>query len=300
MLPETFTEYTDNLHALFCYQLFITPIHLPIPKEYREFSQKACEYLASNRSVMLQFQEPRHHVIHHFAQPKNKQARKILITHGWMSRAAYMARFIRQLHNQGYEIYALDFPAHGDAKGVQLPWVDAVRILRQTLNRFGPFHTVLGHSFGGSMLLNMLNLSHQLPEWKLHDEPERVILLGSPTRMRTPVTSIARRLNLSGHGYQLFRTLIEKNAGIDIGRLDFRHYTSQSNTPFLCVHGENDRTVVPEESIVFCSQYEHAQLNLVPDADHINILYDPRVEDSVTEFIETGYKRPNPGFGGSV
>lgn len=298
MLPETLADYTDTLHAQLCYQLFITPIHLPIPKEYREFSQKACDYLAQNRTGLVQFQEPRHHVIHHFAQPKNKKAPKILITHGWMSRAAYMACFIRTLHNEGYEIYALDFPAHGDSRGVQLPWIDAVKILRQTLNRFGPFYAVLGHSFGGSMLLNMLNLSHQLPEWKLNDEPERVIMLGSPTRMRTPVSRIARRLNLSGHGYYLFRNLIERNAHLPIKNLDFRHYINQATTPFLCVHGENDSTVVPEESIVFCEQYEHAQLNLVKDADHISILYDPRVEDAICEFVAS--PSLNPRFGDSV
>lgn len=56
-----------------------------------------------------------------------------------MSRAAYMVRLIRLLHKEGYEVYAIDFPAHGEAKGIQLPWTDAIAIIKETINQFGIF-----------------------------------------------------------------------------------------------------------------------------------------------------------------
>ncbi len=37
MLASTLTEFRDYIHAQLCYQLFITPIHLPVEKPYREF-----------------------------------------------------------------------------------------------------------------------------------------------------------------------------------------------------------------------------------------------------------------------
>ena len=285
-MANSLTNIKDYLHAQFCYQLFITPIYLPLPKQYRDFAQRACEYIEGERTELIHNETPRHHVIHRFSQRNNPHAKKVLITHGWMSRAAYMTRLIRTLHKQGFVIYALDFPAHGEAKGVQLPWVDAVTILRQTINQLGPFYAVIGHSFGGSMLLNTLNLSSQYSEWKLDSEPDRVVLLASPTRMRTPVGQLARQFKLSAKGYLLLRQVFREQTIIDIRRLDFRHYTNQAHTPFLCVHGANDDAILPEESIIFCKKYPHASLSLLPDIDHVSILFDERVERAVSKFLE--------------
>ena len=285
MNANALTNIKDFLHAQFCYQLFITPIPFPIPKEYRRVAQRACEFLKNRRSGLIEFETPRHHVIHHFSQPDNPNAKKVLITHGWISRAAYMMRLIRSLHKQGYDVYALDFPAHGDAKGMQLPWTDAVTVLQHTINRLGPFYAVIGHSFGGSMLLNTLTLASQYPEWKLDTEPERVVLLASPTRMRIPVSIIARQLKLSAKGYLLLRDVFRQQAVIDLNRLHFRHYIADAKIPFLCIHGEEDKAIKPQESIIFCQRYPHASLVLLPGIDHMGILLDKRVEQAVGQFL---------------
>lgn len=285
MLANSLTEFWDLIHAQLCYQLFITPIHLPIEKEYREFARRAREFFVENRSFSIPVSSPRHHVIHCFEQVNNPQAKKVLIAHGWISRAAYMARLIRALHQQGYHVYAIDFPAHGEAKGLQLTWMDAVMILRQTINDFGPFHGMIGHSFGGSMILNTLNLANQFAEWEINKVPERVVLMSSPTRMRTPVSKLARRLRLSGKGLILLRELFRQNASPDIKHLDFRHFINHSKTPVLCIHGEDDDSITPYESTIFCEQYPHASLTLLPDADHVSVLLDERVETKVCEFL---------------
>lgn len=275
----------DYLHAKLCYEVFITPLHLPIEKEYRDFANRAIEYFAAKRSRIYSLDFPRHHVIHHFEQAKNPVAPKILLAHGWMSRAAYMSRLVRTLHNQGFQIYAIDFPAHGEAKGMQLAWTDAVAILRQTINNFGPFYGVIGHSFGGSMLLNTLNLGSKFPEWKLQSEPERVVLMASPTRMRIPVSKLARRFKLSGRGFLYLRELFRQSASTDLKNLDLKYYTEHSTTPFLCIHGEADHSILPTESALFCEHYPYASLVLLPGVDHVSVLIDERVEEKVSQFL---------------
>lgn len=283
MLANTLAELRDLIHARFCYQLFITPLHLPLEKEYRDFARRACENFQKYRTDVIDNTLPRHHVLHYFAAPNKTAAPKVLIAHGWMSRAAYMIRLIRALGAQGFDVYAIDFPAHGEAKGVQLTWTDAVSVLNHVLNNFGPFYAVIGHSFGGSMLLNTLNLSSQLPDWHIKAEPERVVLMASPTRMRTPVNKLARRFRLSARGYVFLRDLFKQNAMMDIRNLDVRYYTSQ--IPFLCIHGQQDDSITPEESTVFCKRYPHASLELIPGADHVSVLIDERVENKVCRFL---------------
>ncbi|MFJ1269436.1 alpha/beta hydrolase [Legionella lytica] len=287
MLTTSLTYVRDLLHAKFCYQVFITPIHFPLEKEYRDFAKLACEIMEKRRTEVIHKEHPRHHVLHRFIPNKITKDKKILITHGWISRAAYMMRIIDTLQQQGYEVYALDFPAHGEAKGLQLPWMDAVNVIKETLNEYGPFYGAIGHSFGGSMLLNTLNLSGQLPEWHLHYKPERAILIASPTHMRGPVASVAKKFRLSGHGYIHLRHLMEESAKVGLNRIQLNHFISQSpNIPFLCIHGDLDKTVSTKESIRFCQQYPNADLRILTNANHVSVLMDERVESLVRDFLE--------------
>ncbi|KTD79269.1 alpha/beta hydrolase [Legionella waltersii] len=287
MINNSLIYFRDLLHAQFCYQMFITPIHFPIDKKYREFAKMACDYIESRRDEVIHQESPRHYVLHRFIPSQQENTKKVLITHGWMSRAAYMVRLIRHLHHQGYDVYALDFPAHGEARGVQLPWADAITIIKDIINQHGPFHGLIGHSFGGSMILNTLNLAGQLPEWQLNSKPHKAVLIASPTQMRTPVSKIARKFKLSGHGYLQLRQLIKQQAPLDTNLIRLRHFTEQSpDTQFLCVHGELDCTIPPKESINFCNHYQNSNLFLLPDADHVTVLMDERVENKVYDFLE--------------
>jgi pimeloyl-ACP methyl ester carboxylesterase len=289
MMTSSIAALKDLIHAQLCYQLFITPLHLPLEKKYRDFAQMACEFIEVKRSEVIHRELPRHHVVHRFKpEHNNNEAKKILITHGWQSRAAYMVRLIRVLHKEGYDVYALDFPAHGEAKGLQLPWTDATAIIRQTLNEYGPFYAAIGHSFGGSMLLNTLNLAGQAPQWQLDSSLERVVLIASPTQMRNPVSSVARKFKLSGAGYLYLRQLFRQQTEIDPALVRLRHFVDQgSEIPFLCIHGENDTSISPKESITFCSEYKKATLCLLDNADHVSVLMDDRVELKVCQFLTT-------------
>lgn len=286
MITTSLTHVRDILHAQFCYQFFITPLHFPIEKEYRDFARRACEILEERRSEIIHKEYPRHHVLHHFIPKDNANGKKVLITHGWISRAAYMVRLINTLHEQGYEVYAIDFPAHGEAKGLQLPWVDAVAVIKETLNQLAPFYGVIGHSFGGSMLLNTLNLAGQSPDWELAHKPERAVLIASPTEMRSPVNRVAKKLRLTGYGYLRLRDLLQAQSKIDLGQVYLEHFVSQApNIPFLCIHGEQDDTVNIRESIRFCRKYKNASLRILPEANHVSVLMDERVERLVSDFL---------------
>lgn len=285
MIANALTGMKDFIYAQLCYQLFITPMPLKLEQEYKDFARRACEFISTERTQMIHVESPRHHVIHHFAQPHNPNAKKVLITHGWMSRAAYMVKLIRSLHKQGYEVYALDFPAHGDARGLQLTWTESVTILRDILNNLGPFYAVMGHSFGGSMLLNTLNLAGQFPEWQINTLPERAILIASPTSLFTLISKLARRFHLSRQSCLLLRDTIRQSSSPHVKHLNFRHLIHHTNVPILCIHGKEDETILPKESINFCRHYPQASLALLPDIDHVGVLIDPRVEKTVSNFL---------------
>lgn len=291
-MNSSLTNLMDVLQAQFCYQLFITPFHVPLVFEYRELANRGKEYIEEQRTSVIHHDSPRHYVLHCFKPNNVSNGKKVLVTHGWLSRAAYMVRFIRALQLQGFEVYAIDFPAHGEAKGAQLPWTDAIRILRDVLNEHGPFYGAVGHSFGGSMMLSTINLSQQLPELSLDHTPDRLILISSPTRMRTPMFRLAKTLKLTPSGYRHFRQLLIEQADIDPRRLRLRNFLEQQHDiPILCIHGAQDDTIPPQESKLFCQKYPYGELAILPDADHINVLIDERVEQLVCEFMTKATKQ---------
>lgn len=287
MMTNSLVALKDIVHAQLCYQLFITPVHIPIEKKYRDFARMGCEFVEDHRSDVIHQETPRHHVIHRFKPKHHNNAKKILITHGWLSRAAYMVCLIRSLQKEGYDVYAIDFPAHGEAKGLQLPWTDASAIIRHVLNEHGPFYGAIGHSFGGSMLLNTVNLAGQVPQWQLNHSLERAVLIASPIQMRNPVTCLARKFKLSGHGYLYLRQLFREQTEVDPSLVRLRHFIEQEpNIPFLCIHGEQDETISTRESITFCNEYKNGSLCLLRDADHVSVLMDKRVEQEVSLFLK--------------
>ena len=286
MMTNSLAALKDVLHAQLCYQLFITPVHFPIEKKYRDFARMACEFTEIKRTEVIHQEYPRHHVIHRFMPTRSNNGKKVLITHGWLSRAAYMVRVIRALHREGYDVYAVDFPAHGEAKGLQLPWTDASAIIRHVLNEYGPFYGAVGHSFGGSMLLNTINLAGQMEEWALKEPLQAAVLIASPIQMRSPVNSLARKFKLSGHGYLYLRQLFRQQTEIDPSLVRLRHFISQKpDIPFLCIHGEQDESISPKESISFCNEYKKAILCLLDNADHLSVLIDKRVEQEICCFF---------------
>lgn len=284
MLINKIKELKDIFHAELCYHIFATPFGAPLEKKYRNIARLACEYLEKERTEIIKYQHPRHHVIHRFAQVKDN-AKKILILHGWMSRAAYMARLIRVLHLAGFDVYAIDFPAHGEAKGVQLPWADAMKIVKTIIDNNGPFYGIIGHSFGGSVAISALNLSSQYEDWSLQNNPERMILLASPTRVRTPLLPLARYFKLSAKGYLHLRKVFYKKTIIDLRSFGFRHYIKSGNIPILCIHGENDIVVPPIDSVHFCQEYKHSKLSILPNVDHVSILFNDNVEKNILDFL---------------
>lgn len=285
MIIEALKDIRDRLHAQVCYQLFITPLPIPIDEPYREFADWACELLSKERTNRIEIHTPRHHIIHHFAQPDNPAAPKVLITHGWMSRAAYMIKLIQALHNDGYEVFAMDFPAHGEAKGLQLTWMDAVLLLKETMDTLGPFYAVIGHSFGGAMLLNTMNLAAQLPQWEIKQEPERMVLIAAPTNMRVPVRRLAKAVRLSGKGYRTLRQVFRQKAIADIEHLNYRHFAKRGKIRVLCIHGKDDTFIHPSQSIQLCQRYPHASLTIIPDTNHVDILINDRMKHAVRTFL---------------
>lgn len=278
-------ELRDWIWSYLAYAYFTTPLPLPAPHYLRPAIKVAKSWFYQMRVEAYRHQQPRPYVLHYFAgQSSNRK--KILLAHGWMSCSLYMTKLIHDLTRAGFEVYALDFPAHGEAGGVQVTWNEAVAVLADVNKRYGRFDAALGHSFGGIMLLHLVSFADQLAAFSSDLLPEKMILISAPTRMRTPMIRVARHLGLSRGAFNNLCDLLQAKAKIDLTKFNLKQFIAkQSKIPFLCIHGGKDETIPAEESVVFCAQYPYATLRLFPHLDHINVVLDNSVSNMILDYL---------------
>ena len=125
-------------------------------------------------------------------------APKILLVHGWRSKAVDFRRMIERLRNQGFTVDALDMRAHGQSEGTNTALPEYYEVLKQHYGDWGPYHAVAGYSLGG--LATGLVMS-QLPA---EQQPEKLFLIGAPPYAFYFFEDIIAELKLGKHVLRRF------------------------------------------------------------------------------------------------
>ncbi len=222
-------------------------------------------------------------IIHEFGEGD----KKALVCHGWMSSSVHMVKQIHNLVDSGFKVYAIDFPGHGQSKGFKCSWKDAVEAILIAQRLKGKFDLVLGHSFGGGMLVNASALSHLTKEFKDFLEAKQYVLLASALSVNVPVRIFSRLTGLRKSAQAKLEEKIVIDANIDLEKMSARYL--QTNFPtdskFLLIHGTKDKVVKVEESRDFAKLGENVQLIELDDIGHLNIIYSDKIIDLINESI---------------
>ena len=280
-MKQTIIKAINTVHAWVCMHLFYIPLPYPLPKQYKDKLKLAHSHLLKIRKERRIQTAPRKHVIHIF-KPDIPSKGRILVTHGWMSKSVYMIGIIDALYKAGYSVYALDFPAHGESKGIRVKWFESVQTIIEAQKTFGPFDVAIGHSYGGSMLL----CAFCLADYYHSSQFSKIALISAPTTITSPIKSAARRLKLNRFSYRIFRQWMRSEHDIDLKLLKPYDKAKAGTTQFLAIHGTNDAVVPIQESTRFCANNDNARLCLEPNLDHNNILYSDRTYQALLKFAE--------------
>ncbi len=276
-----------KIKAALAYRAFTTSFSFPIvTRTTRARLNAAQQFWDEHRSAVTMLKSPKRALLHHFQGHSGASARKgqVLLVHGWGSRALHMSAYIRELLNYGYDVHALDLPAHGENPRGRIYWHDSVNAIVSASREIGPVHAAIGHSYGGMMLGYSLVASKL--DSRISDElnTQKLVLLASPTRLSTPVKLFTRMLRCSLEERGAFEKRILADTRFDsIDELSLSSLWAETvpSCDIQIVHGKQDKIVSIADSQYLAKTIDKASLTVLEGVGHVRILSDERLVSSV-------------------
>jgi len=203
---------------------------------------------------------------------------RILVVHGWESKTARMRIAIKRLVEAGYEVLAFDAPAHGLSTGKQCNIFAYGAALQTMLTQYGPFHAVVGHSFGASALIYLFGLSPDL-------HVNRMVLNGIPPSLELMTRWFAEAVNLPSAVEQRMHGIIEDRFGRAVEDVSMVKVAPNITIPTLVYHDRDDATVPLESAYPVVRHWDSAQLRITEGFGHRRALKNREVLEEIVSFI---------------
>ncbi len=200
---------------------------------------------------------------------KQHLPKRILLIHGWESRATQMYGLVPDLLAQGFEVTALDMPRHGHSTGSQSnPYIFGQTIL-MAQQKLGEFDGIVAHSMGAGA--TAFSLQNGLNTQKL-------VLVSGPSSIDNILNHFAGLMGLNKKTTQYFIQEIEKTVGIAKEHLEI-------TTPTLVVHDEADLEVPFSESQRMVSAFSQGELLVTKGLGHRQILKSDIFKEKMLSFL---------------
>jgi pimeloyl-ACP methyl ester carboxylesterase len=204
---------------------------------------------------------------------------KVVLLHGWGSRASRFADFIAPLHAAGFTVIGIDAPAHGDSRGRSADLPRFRDSLAQVLREHEPIHAVIGHSLGGGAVLTVL------AETADH-HPKKICLFGVPGDMDYILESFAMMLGLKPPALANLRARFMKKFGRSASAVSVAAAAPSVRVPVLVVHDEDDNVAPFAQGSALAAAIPGAQLLTTRGFGHSGALRDAATIARVVAFLQ--------------
>ncbi len=265
-----------RLAARQAFRLCFTPPRRP------EVSQTAQELLARAERLPVVVQGRRLRV-YRWSGQTSQSAGTVLLVHGWTSRASRMTVWVEPLLARGFDVVALDMPAHGDSEGKRtngLEWAVAIGTIAEAV---GPLHGVVSHSAGAFAAAMAVAGGHLLGRPAV--SVERLVMVATVDNPLVHVAGFASALDLSDAVYEglLRATVVE--FGHPMEAFSLNRIPIGWNQPTLLLHDPEDREVPFAESESVAAVRPNATLIPIDGVGHHRIVRHPRVISLAAVFL---------------
>lgn len=211
-------------------------------------------------------------------------APRLLLVHGFTSRALHLAAYVRAALDAGWSVSALDLPGHGESPGRRCPAPVAARAIRALARRDGPVTAVLGHSFGGAMTALAVD-----PDFEAEERlaVRRAVLLAAPDALADVTRRFADTVGLAPAARLAFERRLARQNGRPVEAFKARDIWAGLDLPLLVVHDRGDAEVPFADGQAVALRAK-ARTRFTEGLGHRKVLYDPGTVAAVMAFLAEG------------
>ena len=202
--------------------------------------------------------------------------RKILLVHGWESRATQVSGFVEDLVKSGYQVIAIDGPAHGQSIGRSANPYMFTKAIQLADEAFGPFEGAIGHSMGGNAIATAFAEGFECP---------KTVLISSPSNIENVLIRFAEFIGLPSKAKTLFISAVEREVGKPAEALNASENIQKSNSEYLIIHDKHDIEIPFSEAEDIASNSDEISLLETEGFGHRLIIRQPTVWKKVAEFF---------------
>ncbi len=197
----------------------------------------------------------------------------VLLVHGWTGRAAFMSSFIDPLRACGFRVVAVDLPGHGRSSGRTLHVPLAIGALSAVHAATGPWHGLVGHSFGGlvatSLIAGGVNGHAAIPL-------QRLVLIAAPESAKKIFGQFGKSIGLNARAQSAYEGRVLTVAGQPIEAFSGAEQLRQAQVPTLILHAPDDKEVDFASAEAFARAGDFVTVRPLPGLGHRRILYAPQ------------------------
>jgi len=189
--------------------------------------------------------------------------------HGWGGNGSHLAKFVRPLMKAGFEVWALDAPAHGRSSGRSTTVFEIADAITWLTDQQGPFYAAITHSFGAMSVALAMRQGVSL---------ERLVLISPPAHAEGLVTKFASRLSLRQPTVDVLRRQVERRSCPEVWDwLGLDRLEAPPTIPTLVIHDRDDADVPVGEGRSLARHWPLARLIETQGLGHRLILRDSEV-----------------------
>lgn len=247
--------------------VFLRPPRIRASNWEREFAEKGIPHDLSVGEKKIRLLE------------HGKGKKKALLVHGWGSRGTHLGSFAIGLLNEGYTVYSLDGPAHGDSSGKTTDMFDFASSIVEANRFIGNADTIISHSFGAGCTL--------LATAKLGLPKSNLVLISCFSDAKFITEQFAKFFHISESSIEQMRLHLQKrfNNAWTWECLAPERLIANVAGPVLIIHDTDDLEVPIDHAILLAKKARYSRRHSTSKQGHRKILRDRSAVDAAINFL---------------
>lgn len=266
-----FGTLTPTFAGRIAYKLWFGTRKHPAPKREQNWLENATSNPININGLAV--------MTHYWDNIEVENAPLVLLVHGWDGRGSQLGAFAEPLIKAGFKVMAYDNPAHGATPGNSSNLFIHSEVQQGLVEKIGPVHAIVAHSFGGMFTAYSLNQKLVI---------KKIVTISAPTDFSYLLNRFCEALRLPEKVVEHIIKSFKRDFGEDLVERISASTTSKTlgHIPALIIHDEDDIDVVISESENLHKSWPNSIFQRTQGLGHRRILHDPDVLLDVVNFIK--------------